>query len=164
MFPEQIGPAVEKKILDIQADYKRIIVVYGDCGTKGALDKVLDLYGLERIQGPHCYEMYGGLRFSSLMEEEPGTFFLTDFLVRGFEGTVWRGLGLHRFPELKEDYFRNYRRLVYLSQTTDSSLQVKAREIAAILDLPLEIIHTGYGPFEERLVELMERGMPNDFR
>lgn len=155
MYPERIGPAVEKKYLAIRNIYDRVLVVYGDCGTKGTLDTVLDRYGLVRIEGPHCYEMYGGERFDALMEQEPGTFFLTDFLVRGFEGTIWRGLGLYRFPELKAEYFRNYRRLVYMSQAVDPSLDAKARDIAAVLELPLEIIHSGYGPFEDRLIRFM---------
>jgi len=157
MYPEQIGPAVEKKYLALRADYDRILVVYGECGTKGSLDELLDTHGLQRISGPHCYEMYGGQKFADLMEEEPGTFFLTDFLVRGFHGTVWHGLGLDRFPELQEEYFHNYRRLVYLAQTADPVLQEKAQEISARLKLPLEIIQSGYGPFEERLIAFMEQ-------
>lgn len=157
MYPERISLAVEKKYLAIRANYGRVFVIYGECGTKGSLDDVLQLYGLHRIEGPHCYEMYGGETFSKLIEEEPGTFFLTDFLVRGFHGTVWRGLGLDRFPELQEDYFRNYRRLVYLAQTTNPTLRAKAQEIATKLQLPLEIIESGYGHFEERLVAIMKR-------
>jgi hypothetical protein len=100
--------------------------------------------------------MYGGQLFQELMAEEPGTFFLTDFLVRAFRGTVLRGLGLDRFPELKADYFRNYRRVVYLAQSRDPALYARAERIAAFLELPLEIHYTGYGLLEERLVALME--------
>ncbi len=157
MYPERIGPAVEKKYLAICANYDRVLVIYGECGTKGSLDHILGAHDLERVNGPHCYEMYGGQIFTKLMEEEPGTFFLTDFLVRGFHGTVWRGLGLDRFPELREEYFRNYRRLVYLAQTDDPGLQAKAQEISIKLELPLEIIHSGYSPFEKRLVAFMEQ-------
>jgi hypothetical protein len=156
MFPERIAPDVERQLLALRARYERIIVVYGDCGSGGALDRVLDRYGIERVTGPHCYEMYGGQRFSELMAEEPGTFFLTDFLVRAFRGTVLRGLGLDRFPELKADYFRNYRRVVYLAQSRDLALRERAERIAAFLELPLEIHDTGYGLLEERLVALME--------
>jgi hypothetical protein len=137
--------------------YGRIVVIYGDCGTAGALDAALDRHGVERLEGPHCYEMYGGALFDRLMAEEPGTFFLTDFLVRGFHGLVGKGLGLDRHPELKEDYFANYRRLAYLVQKPDPALEEKAQAIADYLGLPLEIHHTGYGPFEERLVALMEQ-------
>jgi len=156
MFPERIAPDVERQLLALRSRYERLIVVYGDCGSGGMLDRVLDYYGIERIAGPHCYEMYGGQLFQELMAEEPGTFFLTDFLVRAFRGTVLRGLGLDRFPELKSDYFRNYRRLVYLAQARDPALYERAEQIAAFLELPLEIHYTGYGLLEERLVALLE--------
>lgn len=157
MYPDRIAPDVEERIRELRAQYRRLIVVYGDCGSRGALDEVLERYGIERIAGPHCYEMYGGQAFHDLMEEEPGTFFLTDFLVRAFRGTILKGLGLDRFPQLKEDYFGNYQRLVYLAQTDDPELHEKAERIAQYLDLPLEVRHTGYGLLEERLVDLMER-------
>ncbi len=155
MYPDRIAPDVEKRFLEIRQQYKRVIVVFGDCGSRGALDELLSRHGLERVDGPHCYEMYGGRAFHELMAEEPGTFFLTDFLVRGFRGTIVKGLGLDRFPQLKEEYFRNYKRLVYLVQKPDPTLEEKAREIAGYLGLTLEIRHTGYGLLEERLVKLM---------
>ncbi|MBX3056428.1 MAG: DUF1638 domain-containing protein [Anaerolineae bacterium] len=155
MFPERIAPDVEKRFLEIKARFDRTIVVFGDCGSRGALDAMLARHGLERLDGPHCYEMYGGQLFHDLMEEEPGTFFLTDFLVRGFEGTVMKGLGLDRFPELKEEYFRHYKRLVYLVQNDESELAAKASHVSAYLGLPLEIRITGYGLLEERLASLM---------
>lgn len=156
MQPERIAPDVEKRLLALQDEYARIFVVFGDCGSQGALDKVLARYGIERVNGPHCYEFYGGETFHALMEEEPGTFFLTDFLVRGFRGLVIKGLGLDRFPQLKDDYFRNYRRVIYLVQIPDPELVARAEEIAAYLDLPLEVRETGYGGLEARLVALME--------
>ena len=157
MHPERIAPDVEKRFLELRDEYDRVVVVFGDCGSRGAVDALLEKYGLERIDGPHCYEMYGGETFHELMEEEPGTFFLTDFLVRGFRGTILKGLGLDRFPQLKEDYFRNYKRLVYLEQVENAELRQRARQIAEYLELPLEIRHTGYGLLEERLVALMEQ-------
>lgn len=157
MFPERIAPDVEKRYLEIRDQYHRVIVVFGDCGSRGTLDTLLVKYNLERIDGPHCYEMYGGQTFHDLMDEEPGTFFLTDFLVRGFRGTILKGLGLDRFPQLKEDYFHNYRRLVYMVQNHNSDLIERAQRIADYLELPLELRHTGYGLLEERLVALMER-------
>ncbi|MFQ5575526.1 MAG: DUF1638 domain-containing protein, partial [Anaerolineae bacterium] len=114
MFPARIAPDVEKRILALRERYDRLIVVYGDCGSGGALDAALARYGVERVAGPHCYEMYGGETYHSLMADEPGTFFLTDFLARTFHGTVVKGLGLDRYPELRHDYFANYRRIVYL--------------------------------------------------
>ncbi|MEZ4513162.1 MAG: DUF1638 domain-containing protein [Chloroflexota bacterium] len=155
MHPERIAPSVDKRLREIKAQFERVIVVFGDCGSQGTLDWVLDKYGLERIDGPHCYEMYGGDTFHHLMDEEPGTFFLTDFLVRGFQGTIIKGLGLDRYPELQADYFRNYKRLVYLVQNREDELARKAEEIATFLQLPLVIHETGYGLLEERLVALM---------
>jgi hypothetical protein len=99
--------------------------------------------------------MYAGQGFHDLMEEEPGTFFLTDFLVRGFQGTILKGLGLDRFPELRDVYFRNYRRLVYLVQQEDPELEEKAQRIAQDLSMPLEIRYTGYGLLEKQLVSRM---------
>lgn len=157
MYPDRIAPDVARKFKSIRGRYERVLVVYGDCGSRGALDEFLARHDLERIDGPHCYEMYGGPAFEEMMAEEPGTFFLTDFLVRGFRGTILHGLGLDRYPELKDEYFRNYQRLIYLTQLEDSDLVSKAQEIAATLGLSLEIRHTGYGQLEQRLVEWMDR-------
>lgn len=157
MYPDRIAPDVERKFQAIRDRYEHVLVVYGDCGSRGALDEFLAKHDLERIDGPHCYEMYGGALFDELMEEEPGTFFLTDFLVRGFRGTIWHGLGLDRFPELKDEYFRNYRRIVYMTQVDEPALRAKAREVAETLGLTLEIRHTGYGLLEQRLCDWMER-------
>jgi Protein of unknown function (DUF1638) len=155
MFPVRIAPDVERRLRELIPRFERVIVVYGDCGSAGRLDEVLDRYNVPRLAGPHCYEMYGGATFDALMEQQPGTFFLTDFLVRGFEGTVWKGLGLDRFPELKASYFANYTRLVYLVQQEDPALLAKAATIAEALELTLELRRTGYGLLEARLVELM---------
>lgn len=157
MYPERIAPDVEKRILELRREYDRLIVVFGDCGSRGALDRVLEHYGLERLDGPHCYEMYGGDTFHQSMAEEPGTFFLTDFLVRGFRGTILKGLGLDRFPQLKDDYFRHYKRIVYLAQKPDPELLAQAQHAADYLGLPLEVRKTGYGLLEERLVSMMNR-------
>src|SRR3954452_10201201 len=116
MFPTRIGPDVERRLRELIPRFRRVVVVYGDCGTAGGLDAVLERYNVPRIAGPHCYEMYGGTAFEEMMAVEPGTFFLTDFLVRGFAGTIRKGLGLDRYPELTTTYFANYPRLVYLVQ------------------------------------------------
>jgi hypothetical protein len=155
LYPERIAGHVERLLVDLAAAHERRVVVYGDCGTRGALDAVLARHGVSRVQGPHCYELYAGDAFGDLMAAEPGTFFLTDFLVRTFEQTVVRGLGLDRFPELHDDYFGHYRRVVYLSQTTESGLVEKARGIADGLGLPLEVRHTGDSLLEQRLAEVM---------
>jgi len=160
LYPQRIAPDVEKRIQELRGRYERLAVVFGDCGSLGALDAVLDRYQIERIAGEHCYAWYGGALFQKLMEEEPGTFFLTDFLVRAFKGAVIKGLGLDRYPELKADYFRHYTRLVYLMQSHHPDLIERAERIAAYLELPLQIHITGYGALETRLVEWMEAWQP----
>ncbi|MEO7908216.1 MAG: DUF1638 domain-containing protein [Roseiflexaceae bacterium] len=155
MQPIRIAPDVERRLRELIPRFERIVVLYGDCGTSGQLDAVLTRYNIPRIAGPHCYEMYGGAAFDAQMDSDPGAFFLTDFLVRGFEGTIVKGLGLDRFPELRDDYFANYNRLVYMVQQEDAALIAKAQVIARTLGLPLELQRTGYGQLEQRLVELM---------
>lgn len=157
MYPERIAPDVEKRYLEIRDQFDRVLIGFGDCGSMGAVDTLAAKYNLERIDGPHCYEMYGGTSFQKLMDEEPGTFFLTDFLVRGFKGTILKGLGLDRFPDLKADYFRNYKRIVYLAQNPDPELIAQAQQAADYLELPLEVQPTGYGLLEERLVAMMNQ-------
>jgi hypothetical protein len=157
-YPERIAPDVEELIERWRSTYERLIVVFGDCGSRGALDALLKRYpDIPRIDGPHCYEMYGGAAFHELMEEEPGTFFLTDFLLRGFEGLFIKEMGLDRYPELRDEYFRNYRRVVYLVQNRDEELIAKAGRVAERLGLPLEVRETGYGALEERLAGMMAR-------
>jgi hypothetical protein len=161
VFPERIAPDVEKRILALKDQYEQLIVVFGDCGSGGALDRMLQRYpDIERIQGPHCYEFYGEEHFHTWMEAEPGTFFLTDFMVRTFNGLIMKSMGLDRFPSLKKEYFRNYKRLLYLAQSEDQELVEKAHEIAAYLELPLEIKQTGYGGLEQRIEALIN--LPRD--
>lgn len=155
MTPARIAPAVEARLREVIPRFERTVVVYGDCGTGGTLDEVLERYNVPRIEGPHCYEMYGGEQFTALMEQEPGTFFLTDFLVRAYHGTIERGLGLDRYPELRDIYFANYKRLVYLVQHHDTALLDRAHTIAVSLQLPLEVRTTGYNMLEARLETLM---------
>jgi hypothetical protein len=154
--PDRIPPAIDRRIRKAKDQYERLFVIYGDCGTSGTLDKLLTQVGVQRIAGPHCYEMYADGTFEELMEEEPGTFFLTDFLVGSFDHLVLEGLGIDRNPELRDDYFKNYRRVVYLAQRDDPILRERAKWASDHLGLPLEIQQTGYGSLEERLIELME--------
>ena len=154
--PERIPPAIEKRILDLRNRYRRIIVVYGDCGTSGALDVALDRLGVERIAGPHCFEQYGGEQHDQIMRETPGTYFLTDFLVRHFDQLVWRGLGLDRFPQLRDDYFGNYEQIVYFAQREDEDLLRRAHHAAERLKLPLHVQYVGYGALESRLLALLD--------
>jgi len=157
VFPERIAPHVEQRILALRKQYQRLIVVYGDCGSNGALDEILSRYNdIDRIAGPHCYEMYGGELFNDLLEEEPGTYILTDFMVRTFQGLIIKSMGLDRYPQLRDTYFRNYQRVVYMAQTENPEYRQKAQRIAETLGLPLEIRQTGYNLLETRLVEMME--------
>jgi hypothetical protein len=145
--PERIPGAVSSRIRRARADgYDRIFVAYADCGTGGLLDRVLEAEGVARLEGTHCYEVYAGrAAFAALADEEPGTFYLTDFLVRNFDRLVVRGLGLDRHPELLPVYFGNYRRLVYLAQADDAGLTARAEAAAATLGLAFERRRTGLG-------------------
>ncbi|UCH75801.1 MAG: DUF1638 domain-containing protein [Rhodospirillales bacterium] len=144
--PDQIPETVRRKIREQRADYDRILVAYADCGTGGRLDKVLAEEGVARIGGPHCYSFYAGAAaFEALHDKEPGSFYLTDYLVRHFETLIIKGMGLDRYPQLLADYFGNYRRLVYLAQTEDAALRDKARKAAERLGLTYEYRFTGYG-------------------
>ncbi len=144
--PERIAEAVRRRIGRARGRYQRILVLYGDCGTGGELDRVLAGEGVERIAGPHCYAFLAGEEaFAAMAEEEPGTFWLTDFLARQFDTLVIRGLGIDRHPELLPLYFGNYRRLVYLSQAEDAALLTKARAAADRLGLAFEHRPTGLG-------------------
>lgn len=155
--PERIPDAVLRRIRQARQEYERVIVVYGDCGTGGMLDRMLEAEDVERVAGPHCYEMYAGKTFHRFMSQEPGTFFLTDYLLTSFDHLVLEGLGLDRHPELREDYFKNYTRVVYLAQRQDPAMEERARWAAASLGLPLEIHFTSYGELERRLKELIEK-------
>lgn len=144
--PERIPDAVRARIRAGRRTHERVLVLYGDCGTGGALDAVLAEEGVERIEGPHCYAFYAGrAAFDALMEEEVGSFFLTDYLARHFDRLVWRGLGLDRHPELRPDLFGHYRRVVHLVQQPDPAVAAKARAAAARLGLPLVTRETGLG-------------------
>jgi hypothetical protein len=154
--PDHIPAAVRNRVRRGRADgYDRIFVAYADCGTGGLLDPVLAEEGVERLAGAHCYEFFAGRTdFAQLAEEEPATFWLTDFLARNFERLVLRGLGIDRYPELEAQYFGNYRRLVYLSQTDDPDLVAMARRAAERLGLAFEHRHTGYGELETSIQAL----------
>ena len=146
--PGQIAPAVDEAIRAARASTpeRRIFVAYGDCGTGGRLDAVLAEHGVERLPGAHCYQFYAGSdAFTALAAEEPGTFYLTDYLARNFERLVVGGMGLDRHPELLEIYFANYRRLVYLAQQEDPSLLTLAHAAADRLSLRFEHRRTGFG-------------------
>lgn len=144
--PERIPAAVADAIATARARYPRIFVAYADCGTGGKLDEVLRAEGVGRLAGAHCYEFYATADvFAGLAAAEPGTFYLTDFLVRHFQRLVVDGLGLDQHPELAAEYFRHYRRVLYLAQAPSEALRRAARAAAARLGLDYEERVTGYG-------------------
>ena len=142
--PGGIPAAVRRRIRERRSGYDTVFVAYADCGTGGLLDRVLEDEGVERLPGAHCYEVFAGREaFERLTDEEPATFFLTDFLVRNFDRLVWRGLGIDRHPELLPIYFGNYRRVVYLGQRNDLALRAAAERAADRLGLAFEYRFTG---------------------
>jgi len=157
LYPSRIVDELREKLHDLRPRYQNLIVVYGDCGTTGRLEPLLEEVGALRLRGPHCYEMYAGEQlFAKVSDERPGTFFLTDWLVRNFDRAVIKGLGLDRDPELKPMLFGNYEAVLYLRQVPNPRLADKARDIAAYLELPLEIRDVGLGELEDRLAALVE--------
>ena len=153
--PEKIAPAVREEIRANRGRYAQIFVVYADCGTGGQLDAVLREEGVERLPGAHCYEFLATPRvFAQLAEAEPGTFYLTDFLLRHFQRLVIRPLGLDRHPQLAAEYFRNYRKLVYLAQSETPGAIERARAIADSFGFAFEYRFTGYGELGTRLTAL----------
>ena len=152
--PERIPGAVRAKLESCKDQYAYLFVAYADCGTGGALDKVLAEFGVERLPGAHCYEFYAGAaEFERLAASQPATFYLTDFLARHFERLVKDGLGLNQHPELMPTYFGNYRRLLYLSQSESPELEAAARGYADYLGLEYEHRHTGLDPVARNIGE-----------
>jgi hypothetical protein len=150
--PQLIPDAVRAKIRESRERFEQIFVLYGDCGTGGLLDQVLVEEGVERIAGAHCYEFFAGTEdFTELADDEPASFFLTDFLVRHFDRLVIKGLGIDRHPELLPLYFGNYRRVVYLAQTHSAKHLAAARAAAVRLGLAFEYRFTGYGDLEKSI-------------
>jgi len=153
--PERIAPAVRAVIREHKGRYAQMFVVYGDCGTRGQLDAVLQEEGVERLPGAHCYEFLATHEvFTQLQEAEPGTFYLTDFLLRHFARLVVRPLGLDRHPQLKDEYFRHYKKLVYLAQAERPGALEAARRIAERFGFDFEYRFTAYGELGTRLAKL----------
>ena len=158
--PMKIVEAVEEMLDRLEGKYAKVVVVYGDCGTAGALDRLLEERGVARVPGPHCYEMYGGAGFGAMTRDCAASYFVTDYLVRHWETTVLADSD----PKWREAYtakmFAGFEKLVYLQQEPDEDLQGKARQIAASVNLPLEVRPVGLGALEERLVQVVE-GAPS---
>ena len=162
MRPSGIAEAARGKIrAGRERGYERIYVAYADCGTAGSLDVMLAEEGVERLPGAHCYELYAGrAAFEAVTEDDPATFFLTDYLARNFERLVIAGLGLDRHPELLPLYFGNYRRVVYLAQAGDPVLVEAAQAAADRLGLAFELRQTGLGPFAGAIAAMAGRRDP----
>jgi hypothetical protein len=155
--PDRIAPAVSEAVRRLDDRYAAVAVAYADCGTYGELHQVCADLGVPMLAGQHCYEVFAGVeRMRALLVSEPGTYVLTDFLVRSFRRTVIAELGLDRYPQLRDDYFGNYRRLVWLAQRRTAELTNAAEEAAAYLKLPLEVLDVGDRLLEEALARLIE--------
>ncbi|MEE8281322.1 MAG: DUF1638 domain-containing protein [Gammaproteobacteria bacterium] len=156
--PDEIPAELRKKIRKYRGQYANIYVAYGDCGTCGGIDRVVEVEGVERLPGAHCYQIFAGQEaFARLADDEPGTFYLTDFLVRNFDRLVIKALKLDKHPELLPDFFGNYRRIVYLAQTECQDLQNAASRAAAYLGLRYKYVFTGYGGLEYGLRQALSQ-------
>jgi hypothetical protein len=154
--PHLIAEEVRRLAVELAGSYDAVAIGYADCGTYGALDEVCAQLRLQRLPGLHCYDVYAGpQRLEALLEEQPGTYLLTDFLVRSFERTVARELGLDRWPELRETYFAHYTRVVWLRQETGEELRGAAEAAASRIGLPLTVVETGHVRLELALEGLL---------
>ena len=153
--PEKIAGEVEAKIKELQPKYAKLAVAYADCGTYGQLDQVIEKYGIARLRGNHCYDLFAGAERVNQMTSQ-GTFFLTDYLVKGFHRSVIVELGLDRHPELRDDYFKNYQKIVWLAQQPTEELEIAAQAAADLLQLPLEIENVGESGLLNELKRLLD--------
>jgi hypothetical protein len=154
--PQKITLMAERAVVSALGQGRKVALAYADCGTYGGLDEVCARHGVRRLPGLHCYDLFAGApRIASMFEAEPGTYVLTDFLLRSFDRSVLAELGLDRYPELWDDYFGHYRRLIWLAQAPSPALQAQADRVAAMFGLPLTRIDTGVSRLERALEELL---------
>jgi hypothetical protein len=154
--PELIAGEVERLVGELGPAYDRVAIGYADCGTYGALDEVCTRLGIDRLPGLHCYDVYAGAeRLRRFFDEQPGTYVLTDFLARSFARTVLAELGLDRYPELRDDYFGHYTRVVWLAQEPDEETAAQATRAAEAIGLPLTRVDVGTGRLEHALEDLL---------
>lgn len=155
--PSEIPPAVEDAIKRLKETCDKIAIAYADCGTYGELDSVCEYYDVERLQGDTCYDVFATVeRMKTEFETTPGTYVLTDFLVRTFKRSVIQELGLDRYPHLRDDYFHAYTRMLWIAQHPTPELEQLADEAASLVDLPLEIVRVGDQHLEQQLLELIK--------
>ena len=155
--PERIPAAVDAKLTELAGRYEQVFVAYADCGTGGALEPVLERHGVERLPGAHCYGFLAGNdAWDAMQEDEPATYYLTDFLARHFDAIVVRPYKLEQHPELLPMMFGNYKRLIYLAQTDNDDLRQRAKAAAAFLGLEYEERRTGYGELQPSLVQFVD--------
>jgi hypothetical protein len=153
--PEKIAGEVEQKYLEVKENHEQVAIAYADCGTYGALDKVISKYGLKRLGGDHCYDVFAGKeRIYNLTVS--GTYFLTDYLVKSFHRSVVVELGLDRHPELVDDYFKHYEKVIWLSQNPTDELKVAAQQAAELMRLPLKIEVVGESGLLDELKRLLD--------
>lgn len=155
--PDKIPDGVRNAIHTARATgrYREIFIAYGDCGTGGLLDKVIEEERVKRIDGPHCYAFFSGNeKWAAHQDDEITAFYLTDYLARHFDKLVWQGFGMAEHPELRDMMFSNYTKVVYLAQTEDDALQKMARQAAQKLQLDYEYRFTGYGDLETGMAAL----------
>jgi hypothetical protein len=154
--PHEIVPAAERLAAELQQAGFRVVLAYADCGTYGELDRLCERRGLARLPGLHCYDVLAGPgQIRAALEAEPGTYLLTDFLIRSFGYSVIAPLGLDRHPELWPDYFGHYRRVVWLAQSPSPELRSEADAVAAMFGLPLTVIQVGTSRLEHELESLL---------
>jgi hypothetical protein len=158
--PQKISILAEREVVSALRHGHLVALAYADCGTYGALDELCARYGVRRLPGLHCYDVFAGApRIESMFAAEPGTYVLTDFLLRSFDRSVLAELGLDRYPELWDDYFGHYRRLVWLAQEPSPALAAQAERVAAMFGLPLTRIDTGVSRLETSLAALVEEAL-----
>ena len=153
--PERIAPVLERELAALGERYERVAVAYGDCGSRGAIDAVLATAGVRRLRGQDCYDVFAREEVAAALEQEPGTYLLTDFLARTFEHTVVRQLGLDRHPELRDDYFGHYTRVLWLAQCATPATRAAAQRAADRIGLPLQETTVGNAGLERELAALL---------
>lgn len=158
--PEDLPEAVRAKIRENRGSFETVLVLYSDCGSGGRMERMLQEEGVEGIGGAHCYEVFaGGIAFREIIGQELGCFFVTDFLARHFEKLVFQGLGLDRFPKLRDTYFGKYKKVVYLAQSDDAELRRLAEAAAASIGLEFEMRYTGVRGYRDFLGSRTSRAL-----